>query len=86
VRVRREVAAGTGQQALAVDGAAGRGCEQNIKIWDVDTEMVVAEVKSIGFNVSMVQWYALVFRWFSPGGLLIERESYKHDTSLRVCC
>jgi hypothetical protein len=48
--------------------------------------MVVAEVKSIGFNVSMVQWYALVFRWFSPGGLLIERESYKHDTSLRVCC
>jgi len=31
---------------------------QNIKIWDVDTETVVAEVKSVGFNVSIVQWSA----------------------------
>jgi hypothetical protein len=33
-----------------------RCCTQNIKIWDVETETVVAEVKSMGFNASIVQW------------------------------
>ena len=59
--------------------------DQVIKVWDIETEMPVAEVRGVGFAPSLIRWCAGAPSPLGPQGWLIEECYCKLATLSRPC-